>query len=280
MNKGLAFQLFLFFNNNIDYVQAAVKAGVHGIILDWEHIGKEKRQTFCDTQINLSTLKDLRCVRRCCNTRIICRINGYGKTTSEEIKQAVRTGADELLLPMVRTPQEVEAVLDQVAGRCGVGILIETKEAVKNAEKLAWLPLSRVYLGLNDLAIERRTPNIFTPIVDGTLGRIRYLFNEIPFGFAGLTLPYRGYPVPCRLLIGEMARLGCGFSFLRRSFYGDMRGRSLPIEIEGLLDALRNAINRDTEAIKRERQELEYAIRKYPKSKTIFSRNKHAGSKR
>ncbi|HEX7705339.1 MAG TPA: hypothetical protein VF701_02675, partial [Thermoanaerobaculia bacterium] len=40
-------------------------------------------------------------------------------------------------------------------------------------------------------------------------------------GFAGLTHPAGGAPIPCRLLISEMVRLECTFSFVRRSFRRD-----------------------------------------------------------
>jgi len=96
----------------------------------------------------------------------------------EEVEQAVGAGADEVLLPMIQTAEAVEAALGLAAGRCGVGILIETVRAVGLAEELAGLPLTRVYVGLNDLAIERRTPSIFAAVADGTVERVR-----APFGF-------------------------------------------------------------------------------------------------
>ena len=54
-------------------------------------------------------------------------------------------------------PSEVDRTLDLVAGRCGLGILIETQDAVDRAAALARRPLSRIYVGLNDLRIDRRS---------------------------------------------------------------------------------------------------------------------------
>jgi hypothetical protein len=155
--------------------------------------------------------------------------------------------------------EEIETVLDWVGGRCGVGAMIETWAAVEIAEKLARLPLSRVYAGLNDLAIERNTPNIFTAVLDGTIERIRRPFR-IPFGFAGLTLPDLGYPIPCQLLIGEMSRLGCDFSFLRRSFHRDVRNQDLAVEVPRLLEALTRARLRSHDAVVRDQRDLTAAI--------------------
>ena len=97
----------------------------------------------------------------------ICRINSYGTTTIDEVESAIQAGADEILIPMVRRLYDVEQVLMQVRERCKVGILLETIAATQIAPELARLPLARVYVGLNDLGIERRTPNIFTAIADG-----------------------------------------------------------------------------------------------------------------
>ena len=82
--------------------------------------------------------------------------------------------------------------------------------------------------------------NLFMAVVDGTVERVRK-HSRVPFGFAGLALPECGSPIPCQLLIGELARLNCHFSFLRRSFYRDTRGRDLPREVPRILDAMRQA---------------------------------------
>ncbi|HEY0005137.1 MAG TPA: aldolase/citrate lyase family protein [Pyrinomonadaceae bacterium] len=262
MSKG--FELLLF---TIDPALAreAVASGVGGIVIDWEHIGKQDRQSSANTQINRDTVEDLARMRSSTASRIICRINSYGPETEDEIEQAIAAGADELLMPMVRTTEEVMDVLDQTRGRCRIGILIETVAALHILEGLAGLPLARAYVGLNDLAIERGTQNIFTALVDGTVERIRDAF-DVPFGFGGLTLPERGSPVPCRLLIGEMARLGCSFSFLRRSFIRDMRGRSLSLEVPNLLHALDEAVRRGASERERDRRELEFAVNAWPET--------------
>jgi hypothetical protein len=251
--------MLILFSTNPRFVHQAVTAGVDGIIVDWETLGKARRQMGADTQINRETLDDLRRVRASTDGRVICRINGFGATTALEVEEAIGAGADELLLPMIRTTTEVETVLDYVGRRCELGILIETIEAVELVEHLARLRLSRVYVGLNDLAIQRGSGNIFTALVDGTVERIRRPF-KVPFGFGGLTLPDRGSPIPCHLLISEMARLRCTFSFLRRSFYRDIKGRSLTVEIPRIYKALQQAYLRSSDSIEQDRRALEAAI--------------------
>src|SRR5205823_7797724 len=117
------------------------------------------------------------------------------------------------------------------------------------------LPLSRVYVGLNDLAIDRGAPSIFTAVADGTVERLRGHFRA-PFGFGGLTLPDRGSPIPCRLLIAEMARLDCAFSFLRRSFIRDTAGHKMQPMVSRIRTALLEASARTPAEVERDRMEF------------------------
>ncbi len=103
-----------------------VAAGAAGIVVDWERRGKLRRQRGEGTQINADTAADLERMRAATDGRLLCRINGFGPWTAREVADALARGADELLLPMVRNPEEVDRTLDLVAGRCGLGILVET----------------------------------------------------------------------------------------------------------------------------------------------------------
>jgi len=262
LTKNINFQLFLY-SLEPEFIRNAVASGVHGIMVDWESQGKGKRQAGADTEINKATVEDLKRVRKCTDAQVICRINGYCSTTAEEIENAIDAGTNEILLPMVRSEKEVEKVLNLIAGRCGLGILVETVDAVNIANKLSKLPLSRVYVGLNDLGIERGTSNIFSAIEDGTVERIRRSF-EVPFGFAGLTLPERGYPIPCRLLIAEMAHLNCDFSFLRRSFNYDIMGKDMSVEVPKILDSIKQHLKRSSEEIREDKLLLDDVILNAP----------------
>lgn len=209
-----------------------VRAGADGVVLDWERRGKARRQEGHDTQINADTPADLSVVRAATDGRVLTRINGYGPWTAAEVDEAVARGTDELLLPMVRTPEEVDRVLDLVAGRVGLGILVETQAAVRCAAELAARPLSRLYVGLNDLRIDRGSTELFAPLVDGTVEAVRSAVTA-PFGVAGVTVPGGGHPVPTRLLQAELARLDAGFTFLRRAFLADT-GAGTPADSRGV----------------------------------------------
>lgn len=245
----------MLFSTDPKWIAMNVAAGVAGIIVDWERSGKSERQAGADTQIGTDTLEDLRRVRDATDALVICRINGFGSHTPREVNDAVMAGADEILLPMVKDPCEIERTIDLACGRVGVGALIETEEAVRSAEAIGRLPLSRAYVGLNDLAISRRSPSIFRALVDGTIDAVRPHF-DVPFGFGGLTLPDRGEPVPCRLLMSRMASSRANFSFLRRSYHRDVRGRDPSIEIPRILAALDAAQRRTTGEVALDIKEL------------------------
>lgn len=250
--------LFLF---TVDprFAAVAVAAGAAGVIVDWERRGKARRQAGEGTQINGDTPADLAAVRAATPGRVLCRVNGAGPWTRHEIDLAVRLGADEVLLPMVRRPEEVDLALEAVAGRCGLGILVETEDGVDRVEELAARPLSRVYLGLNDLRIDRGSDVLFAPLVDGTVDRVRAACRA-PFGVAGLTRPEAGRPVPSRLLAAELARVGASFTFLRRSFTADVAGRDLRVEVPRILASCDRAGRRTDGQVLADRAELISAI--------------------
>ncbi|MGA9761540.1 MAG: hypothetical protein WBQ14_03865 [Gaiellaceae bacterium] len=256
------FELLLF-STEREFVVEAAAAGIDGIIVDWEVAGKERRQAGADTEINHDTLEDLERVRSWVDIPVLCRINSPGPMSERELERAIGAGADEVLVPMARSAGELERIVDAARGRCGVGALIETVDAVQKVQEFARLPLSRLYVGLNDLAIDRRNASIFSALVDGTVERVSLALGG-SFGFGGLTDPERGHPIPCRLLIGEMARLGSSFSFLRRSYRRDVDGEGQAPLIARLRSALSKACARTELEVDRDRLELAEAVAAWP----------------
>jgi hypothetical protein len=233
------------------------KAGVDGLVIDWERRGKDRRQHGWSTQINSDTPTDLRNVRRAVDLPILCRVNAPSARLPSEVAAAISLGADEVLIPMVRSVAEVEVALDAANGDAGVGILVETDEAVALAPALGTLPLSRVYVGLNDLAIAHGTTNLFRAVVDGTVNRVRASF-DVPLGFAGLTHPSRGAPVPCDLIVAALTELGADFTFLRRSFFADLPDYGA----DDMLRAIRSALASERQRPAEERSRRMAALAK------------------
>jgi hypothetical protein len=254
----MALDLFLF---TADPVRAAtvVAAGAAGVVVDWENRGKARRQAGADTEVNAHTPDDLAAVRAATTGRVLCRIDGAGPGTAAQVDLAVSLGADEVLLPMVRRPEDVDLALDALAGRAGLGILVETQDAVDRVHELAARPLSRVYLGLNDLMIDRGGQVLFEPLVDGTVDAVRRAVRA-PFGVAGLTRVGGGVPVPSRLLAAELARLDAAFTFLRRSFCRDVALADAAVELPRMVAEVEELRARTDERVVADRAELLAAV--------------------
>jgi hypothetical protein len=221
-------------------------ADIDAVVVDWEQHGKRRRQRHWDTQINELGVADLKNVRRWTKKQVICRINNYSESRMvlDEAEIAFAAGANEILLPMVTHPSELEPLLVRFpANPPRVGIMLETLSAFRMAAHLGQLPISRVYVGLNDLAIDRDSQNIFAPLVDDSVDRVRPCFS-CPFGILGLTLPGRGYPIPTELLMAQLVRLQCDFTFLRRSFLTHSQGIDLVDSVQSIRDAGRELNNR------------------------------------
>lgn len=135
---------------------------------------------------------------------------------------------------MVRTAAEVEHLLSLVGGRLICGIMIETREILDCISDISRMPLSRVYVGLNDLMISGGGKNLFEPMVDGTVDRIRSQIGSLRFGIAGATRVDAGSPLPFRLLLADLARLDVDFTMLRRSFRRDVKLDEIGVAIEDI----------------------------------------------
>lgn len=244
-----------------------VAGGATGAIVDWERRGKARRQLGEDTQINHDTPRDLRIVRSATAATVICRINPVGRSTAAEVERAVALGADELLVPMLRCVDQLDRVVDLADGRCGVAAMIETQDAVDTVDALVSRPLTRVYVGLNDLRIDRATrtsqpAGLFVPMIDGTVEHVRARVAAAghPFGVAGLTRPGAGHPIPSALLAAEMTRIGVDFTFLRRSFHADTADRDPASEVQRIHAGLAAAGARTSADRARDRAAFERAV--------------------
>lgn len=254
-------ELQLFYNGPAS-LEVAVAGGIDAIVVDCEEAGKRERQQGHDTEINRWQPTDCEQVRRLApSVRVLCRIDSIrnaGKAAIEQALVAAAAGAHEVLLPMVDRVEEIERVLEALGGRAELGAMIETEGGVALAAEIDALPLRRVFVGLNDLMIERRSKHLFEHLLDGTVEQVRSRIRRLDLGFGGMTLPDRGHPVPCRLLVAELARLQCRFTFLRRSFYRDLAGSGLdPATAVGRMRAAwAQAIGRTDEEIEADREEL------------------------
>jgi hypothetical protein len=241
------------FTHDPAYAAAATRAGVAGIIVDWEFRAKERRQAGFDTEINEGTSETLAAIRAATDAPVICRINNHPESRRHELLLACQLGADEVLLPMVRTLAEVQDCLAVLPPGRKLGILAETGESLALAAELSSLPLSRVYVGLNDLLIQRGSGHLFSPLIDGTLKRFRDAYTG-HLSVGGVTLPEKGHPISSRLLMAELARIGCDYGVARRSFRRDIPLDQLPAGVAAIQAEWRALRLRPTSVVESDRQ--------------------------
>lgn len=243
-SKSIGLYLFC---NTVEQVLLAEKAGVDGIMLDWESKGKDQRQQGYDTEINDLDYEALGTFRELTSKPIMVRINGLCEDSEREVELALSGGATQILLPMAQSADEVEQFIALVNGRAEPCIMIETQSLVDDIERLATLPWSSAFIGLNDLMITRTANSLWVPLLDGTVDQIYKALSGRQIGYGGITLIDKGHPLPFKMLLKEMARHGCSFSFLRRSFYRDIGDRDPNVECQKVRDHWQMYLQRSPE---------------------------------
>ncbi len=234
MSKALELVIF---ENFPDKVKNLINSGYQSFIVDQEYIGKDLRQLGFDTEINRCEAKDIAAIAAIENCKVWTRINSFGVHTKDEIDNAIRNGAHVIILPMVRSLDEVHQFLHYVDKRSETCVMIETQQAVTMASELEKTSTDSFYFGLNDFAIATNSNNIFQPIQDGVLERTRRLLKTKRFGFGGLTHAALGKPISSLRIVEELERLDCSITFLRRSFKRDLSKFSAKEILESIQDA-------------------------------------------
>lgn len=248
--------LYLFFHDEA-YARAAAAAGIDGFVVDLESSGKEARQAGADTEINRNVPADVyRCREAVGDRRILCRVNNRPGEMEREIEEVVAAGADEVFVPMVESIDDVRRAQQAIAGRVDLALMIETEWAVAHADRLAAEPVRRVFVGLHDLGIQRRSRSLWEGLRDGTVERVRRAVGDVAFGFGGMTLPDGGSPIASRLLAAELARLRCDYTFLRRSFLRDVPRAALAPSVARMRAAWARLALRSPEDVERDHDEL------------------------
>ncbi len=225
------FMKFFFITNSPDLAQFGVENGVDRIFIDLEFLGKQKRQGHLDTVISRHNLSDIDKLRPIVPTgQLLVRINPIHDHSAEEIERVIQAGADILMLPMFRSPHEVEIFSRCVAGRARTSLLVETIGAMQSLQECVRVPgIDEVHIGLNDLHLELDNRFMFEPLANGLVDRMAAILKSaaIPFGFGGIARIGEGL-LPAEQILAEHARLGSTAVILSRTFH---RQATSPAEI-------------------------------------------------
>lgn len=217
----------MYITNDPDVSEIAQEAGVDRIFVDMEYIGKSDRQGGMDTVQSRHTVEDVKRIRKGLKKgQLLVRCNPIHERTGEypgsqeEIEAVIQAGADIIMLPYFKTPQEVRRFLKYVGGRCRTMLLMETPEAVAAADEILSIPgIDEIHIGLNDLSLGYHRNFMFEPLADGTVEQLcrKCAARGIPYGFGGIASLGKGM-LPSEHIIQEHCRLGSEFVILSRSF--------------------------------------------------------------
>ena len=212
----------MFITNSPEIAAYVVANGVDRVFVDLEILGKHERQGHLDTVISRHSMDDVARLRPLVpKGALLVRLNPVHEGTEAEVEQAIGHGADVLMLPMYRGPDEVKRFCRAVDGRASVSLLAETVEAVDSLADCIGVPgVSEVHIGLNDLHLALGRRFMFEPLADGLVDRMARILNaaHMPFGIGGVARVGEGL-LPAELLLSEHARLHSQTLILSRTFH-------------------------------------------------------------
>ena len=220
----------MYITNDPAVAKIAEASGVDRIFIDMEYIGKGDRQGGMDTVQSHHTPADIARVKAAVSkAKLMVRVNPIHNATAdygsskEEIDAAVEAGADILMLPYFKTPEEVAEFVRLVDGRAITLPLVETPEAAERIDEILLVEgIDEIFVGLNDLSLGYGMSFMFQLLADGTVERLCGKFREkgIPYGFGGIAA------IGQERVIAEHYRLGSECVILSRSFC-NATGKSL-----------------------------------------------------
>jgi hypothetical protein len=207
--------------NSLKFASFAVEIGVSRIFVDLEILGKRERQRHLDTYISSHTIEDVARMRAAVpRARLLVRLNPWNDASLDEVEAVISSGADLVMLPMFRSPDQVLALSDAVASRAEIVALVETPEALRSVDALVQVAgLNEVYVGLNDLHLGLGLKFMFEPVANGMIDRVAsmVLGAGLRFGFGGVARIGEGL-IPGEMVLGEHVRIGSTSVILSRTF--------------------------------------------------------------
>ncbi len=261
---------YFYITNSPDVAKACECAGVNRVFVDMEYIGKDVRQGGLDTVQNHHTVDDVKNIRTVLSkAELLVRVNPIHDHSQQEINDVIHAGADVIMLPMWKTPQDVKTFLDYVDGRAKTLLLLETDEARLCLDEVLELGgFDEIYIGLNDLHLSQHKKFMFELYTDGTVDEIveKLKAKGIKFGIGGVGKVKDHNLLPAENILCEQYRVGSGMTIISRAFC-DWKLHT-PQEFEQIMQK-GIAENRAFERFLQE-QSYEYFAQKHEETKKII----------
>lgn len=212
----------MYITNRPEVARIAERYGVDRLWVDLESRGKQARQGHVNSVKSNHTMDDVSRIREVVSrAKLLVRVNPLFDGTRAEVDEAVRRGADALMLPMFRTAEEAARFVELVGGRATVILLAETPEAERDIDVIAAVPgVDEIHIGLNDLHLAYGMRFMFQLLANGQVEAMtrKIAAHGLPYGFGGFARLDEGL-LPARHIIAEHYRLGSTRAILSRSFY-------------------------------------------------------------
>lgn len=192
-------------------------SGIDDVMVDLEIIGKQERQKGLNTVISAHTMEDVSNVRSVLTkSKLLVRINPVYENTKNEVDEAIDRGADIIMLPMFKKPEEVALFLEYVGDRAQKYLLLETAAAMTRIDDVLELSgIDAIHIGLNDLSISMDLDFLYEPLIGGLIDYMaeKIKAKNIKYGFGGVSRLERG-----KLILSEHYRLGSEMVIINRDF--------------------------------------------------------------
>ena len=223
----------MYITNNPEIALIAEKAGVDRVWVDLETLGKEERQKGINSVKSHHTIHDISVIAPLLTkAKMQVRINTWNQKSKEEIEEVLAAGAEYIMLPMWKTPEEVKAFVKTVNKRAITILLLETKEAEHCLDEVLTIEgVDEIHIGLNDLHLSYGLSFMFELLSNGIVESIckKIRAAGIPYGFGGISHLGDGM-VPAEMIIMEHYRLGSTRAILSRGFCDTTSGDMKAIE--------------------------------------------------
>lgn len=217
---------FFMITNDPEMGRFVATRGVDRVFVDLELMGKVERQGHLSTVISRHSLDDVRRLRPVVPAgALLVRVNPMHAGSQAEIDAVIDAGADVIMLPMFRGPQEVQRFCRAVDGRARTCLLVETSAAAESLRDCVRVPgVDEAHIGLNDLHLDLGLRFMFELVANGYVDRLAAILRAegIPFGIGGLARTGEGL-LPAELLMSEHVRLGSTAAILSRTFHRQAR---------------------------------------------------------
>lgn len=239
----------IFITDSSDTALFVAKSGVSTVMVDLEILGKHARQGHLDTVISshnptsISTIADaFKSHNSSC--QLLVRTNPVHSGTEHEVYECIERGAGKLMLPMFKSPSEVQYFLSIVKNRVPVTLLLETPAACARLDDILSLPYDfDVHVGLNDLHLGFGLNFMFELLSTGIVHQISSLCHakSVPFGFGGVARLSSSSPLSAREILCAHLSLGSTSVILSRDWRLAVSDGSFSRELVDLHEHLLNS---------------------------------------